>query len=230
MNEWVLQSSFLGVVLSLLAYEIGRKLNRTFRIALFNPLLIAVILVGLVLIVFRIPYDRYLQSAKWISWLLTPATVCLAVPMYEKMLVLRKHAWAITAGIVSGILGSLVAIWALALLFRLDHSLFATLLPKSITTAIGMGLSEELGGQVTLTVACIIVTGVFGNMVGEQMCRLLRLNHPVAKGLSLGVSAHAIGTVRAMEMGEIEGAISSLSLVLTGLGTVVLAPVFATLI
>lgn len=224
MSEWIQQSTFLGVVLSLLSYEVGLWLQRRVKHPLCNPLLVSVVLVILVLALLRIPYQIYWQSAKWISWLLTPATVCLAVPMYEKLAVLRKHWTAILAGVISGILGSAVSVYLLSVLFRLDHSLYATLLPKSITTAIGMGLSEELGGQVTLTVACIIVTGVFGNMVGEQVCRLFRLKHPVARGLGIGAAAHAIGTVRAMDMGEVEGAMSSLSLVLTGLGTVVLAP------
>ena len=129
-------------------------------------------------------------------------------------------------GIVSGVLASLVSVLALAWLFGLSHEEYVTLLPKSITTAIGMGVSEELGGIVTITVAVIIITGVLGNMIAEAVCRIARINEPIAKGLALGTSAHAIGTAKAMEMGEVEGAMSSLAIAVAGLLTVVGASVF----
>ena len=142
------------------------------------------------------------------------------------MNLLKKNIKAVILGIVSGVLASLVSVLALAWLFGLSHEEYVTLLPKSITTAIGMGVSEELGGIVTITVAVIIITGVLGNMIAEAVCRIARINEPIAKGLALGTSAHAIGTAKAMEMGEVEGAMSSLAIAVAGLLTVVGASVF----
>ena len=130
-------------------------------------------------------------------------------------------------GLISGVITSLVCVLVLALLFHFDHAQYVTLLPKSITTAIGMGISEELGGYVTITVAVIIITGVIGNMLAETVCRIFKIEEPVAKGIAIGAASHAVGTVKAMEIGEIEGAMSSLAIAVAGLLTVVLAPVFA---
>lgn len=223
-------SVFWGAALSLAAYEAGLLLKRKFRLAVFNPLLIAIICVIGVLAVFRVDYDSYNEGGKYISYLLTPATVSLAVPLYQQLTLLRKNLKAVAAGIFSGVLASLVSVLIMAKLFGLSHEEYVTLLPKSITTAIGMGVSEELGGIVTITVAVIIITGVLGNMVGDIVCRLFRINEPVAKGLALGTSAHAIGTAKAMELGEVEGAMSSLAIAVAGLLTVVAASVFAGLI
>ena len=164
------------------------------------------------------------------SWLLTPATVCLAIPLYEQLELLKKNWAAVAAGIVSGVLTSLATVFVLALLFGLNHQEYVTLLPKSITTAIGMGVSEELGGYVTITVAVIVITGVLGNILGELVCRIFGIKEPIAKGLALGTSAHAIGTAKAMELGEIEGAMSSLSIAVAGVITVVGASIFANLL
>lgn len=228
--EILKNSVFWGAALSLAAYEAGLLLKRKFRLAVFNPLLIAIICVIGVLAVFRVDYDSYNEGGKYISYLLTPATVSLAVPLYQQLTLLRKNLKAVAAGIFSGVLASLVSVLIMAKLFGLSHEEYVTLLPKSITTAIGMGVSEELGGIVTITVAVIIITGVLGNMVGDIVCRLFRINEPVAKGLALGTSAHAIGTAKAMELGEVEGAMSSLAIAVAGLLTVVAASVFAGLI
>ena len=151
-----------------MAYEAGLLLRRKFKLAILNPLLIATICVMAVLVLFKVDYDQYNESAKYISYLLTPATVCLAVPLYEQMSLLKKNFKAVAAGIVSGVLASLVSVLVLAKLFGLSHEQYVTLLPKSITTAIGMGISEELGGIVTITVAVIIITGILGNVIAEQ--------------------------------------------------------------
>ena len=161
------------------------------------------------------------------SYLLTPATVCLAVPLYEQLELLKNNVKAIMAGLISGVLTSLISILALAVVFGFSHEEYVTLLPKSITTAIGMGVSEELGGIVTITVAVIIVTGILGNVIGEHVFRIFRIEEPIAKGVALGSASHAIGTAKAMELGEIEGAMSSLSIEVAGLLTVLGASVFA---
>ena len=154
-----------------------------------------------------VDYQSYNISAKYLSYLLTPATVCLAIPLYEQLKSLKCNWKAIVAGIVSGIISCVLCVYAFSLIFGLTHEQYVTLLPKSITTAIGMDVSTELGGITTITVAVIIITGVFGNIVGEPICKLFHITEPVAKGVGMGSSAHAIGTAKAMEMGEVEGAI-----------------------
>lgn len=227
MMEFFENSLFFGAAVSLVAYEIGLLLKKKFKLAIFNPLLIAILCVMAVLMILDVDYSTYNEGGQYISYLLTPATVCLAVPLYRQISLLRKNLKAVIAGILSGVLASMVSVLILAKLFGLSHEEYVTLLPKSITTAIGMGVSEELGGIVTITVAVIIITGVLGNMIAEVICKAAKIEDPIAKGLALGTSAHAIGTAKAMEMGEVEGAMSSLAIAVAGLVTVVAASVFA---
>ena len=227
MNDIFETSVFFGAVISLLCYGLGVVLHNKTKLAVINPLLIAIIAVIAILAFGGIEYETYNSGAKYISYLLTPATVCLAVPLYEQTQLLKKNLKAVVIGIVSGVLASMVSVLLFAKLFRLSHEQYVTLLPKSITTAIGMGVSEELGGIVTITVAVIIITGVLGNMIAETVIKLAHIEEPIAKGLALGTSAHAIGTAKAMELGEIEGAMSSLAIAVAGLLTVVGASVFA---
>lgn len=227
MSEMIVNSAYFGVVLSIGAFLVGRALQKRFKHPLCNPLLIAIVLVILFLLVFHVDYESYQSSVKLLSSLLTPATVCLAIPLYEQFELLKKNVKAVLAGIVSGVLSSLCCVLVLALLFRLDHASYVTFLPKSITTAIGMGVSEELGGYVSITVAVIIISGILGNIFAESACRLFRVTEPIARGVAIGSASHAIGTAKAMELGEIEGAMSSLSIVVSGLLTVIGAAVFA---
>ena len=227
MQEFFSDSVFFGVVISILAYELGVFLKKKLKWAICNPLLIAIVAVIVFLVAFRIPYESYNEGAKYLSYLLTPATVCLAIPLYEQVELLKKYPVAIVAGLLTGVVTSAGCVLVLAALFKLDHATYVTLLPKSITTAIGMGISEELGGYVTITVAVIIITGVLGNIMAETVCRIFKIEEPVAKGIAIGASAHALGTARAMELGEVEGAMSSLSIAVAGLLTVVAAPIFA---
>ena len=226
MKELLTQSVFFGAVLSLAAYEVGLKKKKKWSIALFNPLLIASALVVGVLVFFKIPYDTYYSGAKYISYLLTPATVCLAIPLYEQFQLLKKNALAILAGILSGVLTSVTLVLLFAVVFHFSHTEYVTFLPKSVTTAIGMGVSEQLGGNVSITVAVIVITGVLGNMLAEPVCRLLAITNPIAKGIGIGSAAHAIGTAKAMELGEVEGAMSGLSIAVSGILTVAAAAVF----
>lgn len=221
------ESLFFGAVVSLLAYEVGLMLKRRFRLAILNPLLIAVICVIGVNAVMKVDYQTYNAGGQYLSYLLTPATVCLAVPLYEQLALLKKHLTAVICGIVAGVLASMVGVLICALVFGLEHELYVTLLPKSITTAIGMGVSEELGGIVTITVATIIVTGILGSVIADGVFALSRIEEPVARGLALGNASHAIGTAKAMEMGQVEGAMSGLAVAVAGLLTVVTASVFA---
>lgn len=227
MKEILCNSAYFGVTVSLIGYGAGIMLKKKFKYAFLNPLLISIIFVIGVVLLCGVDYESYENSAQYLSYLLTPATVCLAVPLYQQMALLKKNLAAVGCGILAGVLASLASVLLLAFLFGLEHDVYVTLLPKSITTAIGMGVSEELGGLVTITVAVIIVTGVIGNVIGEAVCKLFRIYEPIAKGLALGTSSHAIGTAKALEMGEVEGAMSSLAIAVAGLLTVIGSSVFA---
>lgn len=227
MNEFFANAAFAGVSVSLISYMIGVYLKKKLNVGLFNPLLISIAVTIIFLVLSHIDYDAYNEGARYLSWLLTPATVCLAIPLYEEFELLKSNVRAVMCGIISGVLTSLITILVLALFFGLTHEEYVTLLPKSITTAIGMGVSEELGGYVTITVAVIIITGVIGNILAEFICKIFRIEEPIAKGIAIGSAAHAIGTAKAMEIGEVEGAMSSLSIAVAGILTVFGASVFA---
>ena len=227
MNNLFLNSVFAGVTLSLVTYFIGVFLKKKLKLGLFNPLLISIVLSIIVLLVGHVDYEVYNEGAKYLSYLLTPATVCLAIPLYEQWLLLKKRFLAVFLEILAGVLTSLLTVFVLAKGFGLSHKEYVTLLPKSITTAIGMGVSEELGGYVTITVAVIIITGVVGNMIGELVCKLFRITEPISKGLAFGASSHAIGTAKAIELGEVEGAMSGLAIAVSGILTVCLVPLVA---
>lgn len=227
MNEFFQSSMFAGVALSLISYLIGMLLKKKFKLGIFNPLLIAIVVSIIVLLIGKVDYKVYNQGAKYLSWLLTPATVCLAIPLYEQWGLLKKNFKAVLLGLIAGVVTSLGTVYVLSLIMGLSHKDYVTLLPKSITTAIGMGVSEELGGYVTITVAVIVVTGVLGNMAGGLVCKIFRITEPISKGLAFGSASHAIGTAKAIEIGEVEGAMSSLAIAVSGILTVVLASVFA---
>lgn len=227
MREMIANTTMFAVVLTILSYYIGVRIRNRLRLAMLNPLLIAIIISICVLKLFQIDYDHYNENAYLIRGLLTPATVSLAVPLYNQIHLLKKDGKAIIAGIAAGVFASLGSILLLSKLFQLTFEEYVTLLPKSITTAIGIGVSEEYGGVVTITVAAIIVTGLLGNTIAELIFKLFRIKSPVAKGIAIGTSSHAVGTAKAMELGEVEGAMSSLAIVVAGLCTVIAASVFA---
>ena len=227
MNSFLQDSVFFGVFISIVTYEIGALIKKKWNVAIFNPLLISIALIMIFLLVFDVEYETYEYGAKYLSYFLTPATVALAVPLYEQLEPLKKNWTAILAGLPEGAVTSACCVLVMSILFRLTHEQYVTLLPKSITTAIGMGLSEELGGIVAITVAVIVVTGIVGNMFAEGICRLFRITDPVAKGIGIGSASHAMGTAKAMEMGEIEGAMSSLSIAVSGLLTVIISILFS---
>ena len=222
MSNMLHGSTFFCMAISLFGYEAGIFLRKKLKIGIFNPLLVSIVFVIIVLKVTGIDYETYDTGAKVLSYLLTPSTVCLAIPLYQQMNLLKKNLKAIIAGITTGVFASLAGVWVFSMLFQF----YVTLLPKSITTAIGMGISEELGGIVTITVAAIVITGIIGNMFAEGICKLCKIEHPIAKGLAIGTASHAMGTAKAMEIGEIEGAMSSLSIAVAGLMTVVGASIF----
>lgn len=227
MKEVVESSIYFGVLLSLASYGLGVLLRKKTGWGFVNPLLVSIILVTSFLLCSGMSYDSYKRGADLISYLLTPATICLAVPLYEQFETLKKNLTAVLVGTLTGVLSSLSCILLLSLAFGFDHTTFVTFLPKSITTAIGAGVCEELGGVLSLGVVSIVITGVLGNVFSEAFLKLLKIEEPIAKGLAIGSSTHAVGTAKAFEIGPVEGAMSSLSIVVCGLMTVLLAPLFA---
>lgn len=226
MNEILSGSAYFAVVLTLVCYQIGVWFKKKTGWAVATPLLTAALLIIGVLLLLDIDYADYKSGAQIIQFLLTPATVCLAIPLYRQLELLKKYPAAIFGGIASGVLVTMVSIFLLSLAFGLTHEQYVTLLPKSITTAIGMGVSEKMGGIVTITVVAICITGVLGNVIAQSWLKVCRITDPIAKGLAIGTSSHALGTTKAMEMGEVEGAMSSLSIVVAGIMTVITISVF----
>lgn len=220
-----LQIGILPVMLTLLSYQLGLSCQRKFRLALLNPLLIAVVLVIAALKVLGMDTNQYQQEMNWISWLLTPATVSLAVPMYEQVRALRKNLKAILAGVAAGMLSCLIILLVGMVLAGFPRELTVSLLPKGITTAIALPLVEMFEGTGSITMLGICVTGIFGNMLGAEICRLFRITDPVAMGVAFGTGSHVIGTTKAAELDPLTGAVGSLSLVVAGLLTAAVFPV-----
>ena len=226
----MIELSLFALVLTLGAYEIGLFCQKKTKSPLCNPLLIASLLVIGFLLVTSIPNEDYQAGTAIFSWLLTPATVCLALPLYRQIKVLKKNLPAILAGVTAGTLTSLSCVFGLCKLLGLDESLTISLLPKSVTTAMGMVLSELNGGIASISAAAIIITGILGSLFGSVLCKLFRFKDPISQGVAIGTSTHVIGTSRAAEMGDLQGAVSSLSLAVAGLLTAVLFPLVCMLL
>ena len=224
MGEFLSGLSLFPLVLTLGSYQIGLWCQKKTRSALCNPLLIASVLSIGVLLLFHIDPKVYQAGTAGISWLLTPATVCLAVPLYEQLKVLKSHLAAILTGIAAGVFTSLVSIFLLCRVFSLDNVITLSMLPKSITTAIGLALTESGGGIPALTSAAIIITGILGNLTGSFLCKLLKITDPIAQGVGFGTACHVIGTSRASEIDPLAGAVSSLSLAVAGILTALVFP------
>lgn len=223
----MIESNYMFVLMTFVAYLIGLEIKKKTNI---NALLIAIILMVSYLLLFKVDVALYQSKTSYISYLLTPATISLAIPLYEQIDLLKANWKAIVIGVFTGVITSLASITGMAILFKLNTTEIISLLPKSITTAIGMGLSEELGGLVSLTVGSIIMTGVLGAVIAPFVIKVFNIKNAIAKGVGIGSAAHAIGTSKAMEIGEIEGAMSSLSIVIAGLLTVILAPLVISMI
>lgn len=215
-----------GIILSLVAFEIGLLINRRTRSALLNPLLLAIILVIGTLLTFNIPIESYNKGGSFILFFLGPATVVLAVPLFKQIELLKKNIIPILGGILAGSVTSISSVVLLSRLFNVDLSVAVSMLPKSVTTAIGMEISKQIGGITSLSVAVIVLTGIAGAVIGPAVCSLLRIRDEVAVGVSIGTASHAVGTSKAMELGETQGAMSGLSIGIAGLITVILVPLF----
>lgn len=230
MGEFLLESQFFGLFLSLAFFQLARWLNRKAGREVISPLLFATLLCIAVLLVFDIDFEVYNRGAQYLDVLLTPATICLAIPLYRQYELLRRNAVAVLAGSVAGVAAHMAGCLLMLAVFRLEAAEFITLLPKSITTAIGKSLSAELGGYPAITMAAIMITGLFGAAIAPALLRLFRVRDPLAQGLAIGTASHAAGTSTAVQMGEVQGAASSLAIVVTGLLTVVAAPLQAGLV
>lgn len=212
-------SPFFGLALTVVTYCIGAACQNRWKKPFLNPILISAAVVMLVLYVMDVPVEKYRQDCQILTYLITPATICLAISFYEQLQNLKKHLPAILIGVCGGVLASLLSVWVLCRLFGFDQVMTVSLLPKSVTAAIGVALSEQAGGVGALTTAAISATGILGNVIGPSLAKLLNLNDPISLGVAFGTSSHVIGTSRAMELSELSGAVSSLSLTLAGLIT-----------
>ena len=227
MAEFIQGISVWGVALTLGAFALGTWLNKKTGQAIFNPLLLASIFVIIFLSLTQIPFAVYKERVRLLSDLLLPATVSLAVPLYEQWQALKKNAVAVLCGILAGSVTSMVCIIAMSWLLKLDPVLSASLMPKSITSAIGAEVSAEIGGIGSLAGALITLTGIVGNLSAAALCRICKLRSPMARGVAIGTGSHAVGTVRALQMGRVEGAVSSLSIAVAGVLTAAICPMLA---
>ena len=212
------------MIMTLGYYQLGLWLRKKFNHPIVNPLLIAVVLTVASVLLTGFSNEVYQQGTANLTWLLTPATVCLAVPLHEQIMLLKKNLTAIALGVLAGTFTSLIVIFVMCLMFRLNDSITISLLPKSVTSAMSMALSEQNGGISTLTAAVTIVTGVQGALMGSALCKLFKITDPIAQGVAFGTASHVVGTSKATEMGQLQGAVSSLSLALSGIMTAILLP------
>ncbi|MDW2975138.1 MAG: LrgB family protein [Alphaproteobacteria bacterium] len=217
-------SPYFGVVLTLIMFGLAYMLNRRWPLPLTTPLFLATVFVILILLATGIDYKSYNLSAQYLTYFLVPVTVCFAVPMYRQLSLLRKHAFSILLSILIGVICSVLSVIFICIFFGLGDIVARSLVSISVTTAIAIGITEQLGGVVALTVSSVIVTGILGASVSEFVCRKIGLTNPMACGLAIGNASHAAGTTAAMRMGAVEGGLSSLAIVLSGVFTAVVAP------
>ena len=224
LNDFLAESVFFGIVLSLVAYKIGFEIQKKYKKVFLNPLLISIVIIISFLLMTGVSYETFQKGASRLSYFLTPVTVCLAVPLYKQLQVLKQNITAILISIFLGCLSHAGILIGITAVFQMDNKLLFSLMPKSITTAIALGVSDELGGIAGITVIGVMVAGISGAVIGPVLLKLFRIKDPIAQGLALGSSAHAIGTSKAVELGEVQAAMSSLAIVVTGIMTVVIVP------
>ena len=228
--QQILNTQLFGLVTILFFYNIGLFIQKKAKKPIFNALLICIILIISFLKITNIPYQNFKIGADILNFLLGPVTVVLAVPLYRQFNLFKKHMKEILIGISVGVATSFIMVFVIGKLTLTNYEIIYSILPKSITTPMGISLVNALGGVEAITVVCIIATGIFGNILGEVILKAANIKHPVAKGIAMGTAAHAMGTSKALEMGEVEGAMSSLSIGICGVMTVLLVPIFVNLI
>lgn len=222
MNDLFTTSAYFSIVLTLVCFTVADAVQRKWKLPLLNPIMVAAVMVIGALQLLDIPNSVYQEGCRVLNWLLTPATICLSISFYQQFQKLKKHLAAIAAGVVAGSVASIAAVWGLCKVFNLDSAVTASLLPKSVTTAIGAAVSSEIGGIAAITTAVIVVTGVLGNILGPVLSKWFRFDDEITKGVAFGTASHVVGTSKAAQIGQLCGAVSSLSLVMAGLVTCVL--------
>lgn len=226
MNE-LISSPFFGVVLCIGTYAVGLWINRKTKSPVANPLLIAIALVIAILLIFHIPLEEFNKGGDFIAFFLIPATAALALSIYRQVWLLKRNFLPIIIGSAVGSLVSMGSVYGLCRLFRLDEVLIYSLIPKSVTTPIAMDVSLQLGGEPSITVAAVVVTGITGAILAPAFIRLFRVNNPIAAGVAIGTCSHALGTAKALEIGEVEGAMSGIAIGVSGILTVLFAMLVA---
>lgn len=225
MKEILFNNSFFGMVLTVLALKLGECIFKKYRIAILNPMLLAILFIIGVIKILDIPLSYYTKGGDIINFFINPATVCLAIPIYKEIESLKKHYPIILVGAFVGSITAIISVVVLGRLLNIEELVILSIVPKSITTPIGIELSKILGGNPPITVFAIVVTGISGNLFASTLMKMLRVESAVARGLGIGVSSHAVGTTKAIEMGEVEGAMSGLSIVIAGIVTILIAPI-----
>ena len=221
----IFSSPYFGVALSVAAFGIGVKLQQKLKTPVCNPLIIAIVLVAGVLLIFKIPYEAYNVGGEIINMFLAPATACLAVAIYTKIKILKQYWLPILVGCTAGSAASMLSVYGMCRLFGLDESLTISLIPKSVTTPIAVSIAEPAGGMVPITVVAVIGTGILGSIIAPLLIRVFKVTDPMAAGLAIGASSHAVGTSKAIELGEVEGAMSGLAIGVCGIITVLISMV-----
>ncbi len=224
MSDFLSASALWAIALTFGAYRFGAWVQKKTRIAALSPILTGAALIVLLLLLFKVPNAQYQEGITYLSFLLTPCTVCFGIPLYKQLDRLRGNLIAVLAGVLAGAAAGIFLIAGMCMFFQTENAVSIALLPKSITTAMALPLSEKAGGLVPLTAAAVILSGILGNVAGEGMCKLAKITHPIAKGVAFGTASHVAGTAKAAELDELTGAVSSLSLVVAGIVTAVLMP------
>lgn len=224
MREIIFNNPFFGFFISLFAFEIGKRIFNRFKLPIFNPILVALIIIFIFMKIFSIPTTYYSKGGDILGFFIAPATVCLAIPLYKEFKTLKNNFKVIIIGSLVGCFTAISSVLFLGKLLGINQLILLSFVPKSITTPIGIALSEQLKAIPSITVFAIIVTGITGNIFAPLMIKIFKIENAVAKGLGIGISSHAVGTSKAIELGEVEGAMSALSIVIAGIITIFLAP------
>ncbi len=220
----ILSSPLFGIALSIAAFKVGLWVNQKIRNPIANPLIIAMTIVVATLTIFKIPYDYFEQGASFIVMFLAPVTAVLALTVYRQRSILRSAFLPIVIGTFAGSLAAMGSVLFLSRILGLNDAVVASLIPKSVTTPVAIALAEQLGGLPALTIASTVITGLSGNLLAPAMIKVFAVKDPIAQGVGIGCCSHALGTTKAMEIGDVQGAMSSISISLSALWTVVLVP------
>jgi predicted murein hydrolase (TIGR00659 family) len=228
--DWAIDTPLFGVTISIIAYFLAVYISKRFRMPILNPLLLSIAAIIFILKIFNIDLETYNLGGNIITFFLAPATIALAVPLYKQWDVFKKNYLIIISGVLVGVLTGVFTTIVMGRLFNLDKSLITSLIPKNTTTPIAIEIANMLGTNASLTVTFVILSGTLGYIVGEYVLRTFNINNKIAKGIALGTASHVMGTTKAMELGDVEGAMSSIAITLAGIITIVLVPILFTFI